>query len=118
MAHLESSQAPETLMLDESVLFDRCTLALSGELVMSTAPLLDQEVARICTYGPEELLLDTAAVSFIDSTGFRAIAEATACCERNGVILLLTRGAPEVQRMFVLSGLDRRLQFIDPSERS
>jgi anti-anti-sigma factor len=118
MAHPDESQPTETLVLEESVRYGRFTLVLTGELVNTTAPLLDEEVARVCIYGPEELVLDTRAVSFIDSTGFRAVVKAIACCEAHGVVLLLTRSAPPVQRLFVLTGLDRRLQFIDPSERS
>jgi anti-sigma B factor antagonist len=50
------------------------TLALSGELDFATAPELEAAVRRLCTSElGDEVILDLSALSFVDTTGVRAI---------------------------------------------
>jgi anti-anti-sigma factor len=116
MAHPDGSRPTESLGLEESVRFGRVTLALTGELIMETAPLLDEAIERLCTNGSEELLLDIRALHFMDSSGLQSLLKAVAVCEAHGCIPLLTQSGPQINRLFVLTGLTRRLQLIDPSE--
>jgi anti-anti-sigma factor len=118
MAHPERSQPAETLVLEESVRYGRRTLVLTGELVIETAHVLDEAVERLRIDGSEELLLDIRALHFMDSTGLRSLLKAIAACEAHGCVPLLTQTGPQIKRLFVLTGLTRRVQFIDPSGRS
>jgi anti-anti-sigma factor len=118
MAHPEIGRPTETLVLEECVRHRHCALVLTGELVLATAPLLDEAIARLCNHYPKELLFDLRALHFMDSRGLNSLLKAVAVCEAYGCVPLLTQSAPQIQRLFVLTGLTRRVQFIDPSERS
>lgn len=97
-----------TLRLSASQGSSLCTLALSGELDMSNAPSVSDELARIEAAGTS-VTIDLADLEFIDSTGIAILVEAH---QRLGGRLRLVRSrCPGVERVLVLTGLDRRLPF-------
>jgi anti-anti-sigma factor len=90
----------------------RHTLCLSGELDSASTPefelLLKDHVSRA-----SEIVIDLQNVSFIDSSGLRAILVCQATCEHSGIAFHLTRGKQQVRRLFDTVGLSDRLPFID-----
>jgi anti-sigma B factor antagonist len=81
------------------------TFEVRGELDMTTAPILLQAV------GPSlrakgDILFDLSDLSYIDSTGLRAIIEIAAPSPGGSVILASPQ--PLVQRAIEVSGLHRR----------
>jgi anti-anti-sigma factor len=114
MADPSWTELKEALVLEESVRDGRSTLVSTGELVFATAPLLDEAIERLFSDHPEELLLDLRRLHFMDSRGVRSLLKAMAACEAHGCTPLLTQSAPQIQRLFVLTGLTRKVQFIDP----
>lgn len=93
------------------------TLALSGELDLACAPMLDAALQRICTERTEALTLDLSQLTFMDSTGLRAILLAEDLCERHDCKLVVIPGPAQVQRLFEVTGLLERLPFQSASAR-
>jgi anti-anti-sigma regulatory factor len=61
--------------------------------------------------GFDQLVLDLRALTFIDSGGVRYVAE---LARELGDGLTVVPGPPEVQRAFVVLGLDQRIRFAKP----
>ena len=62
------------------------------------------------------LTVDLRELSFLDSTGLRALLQLRTRCEAHGCRLLLIPGPPTVQRAFDVSGLTAHFTIVDPSE--
>jgi anti-anti-sigma factor len=88
------------------------TLALAGELDISTAGRLQAAAARLCVAeGERELTLDLRGLTFVDSSGLAAIVYTSRLCERYGCELSVIRGPQSVQHVFELTGLTELLPF-------
>jgi anti-anti-sigma factor len=86
-------------------------LVLTGEVDVYAAPDLENMVRRICAIGPTEIVIDLREVSFMDSSGLRAMMSAHKLCKRNGCELSIVPGAQQVQSLFDLTGLAELLPF-------
>src|SRR4051794_11260134 len=53
-------------------------VTLSGELDISTAPRLEDDLRRVESDGPSLILLDLSGLDFMDSTGLRLLISADA----------------------------------------
>src|SRR5256885_15411064 len=60
------------------------TLALSGELDVASDGLLDHALLQIEVDGAKSFTLDLAGLTFIDSSGIRAVLAARALCAAHG----------------------------------
>ncbi len=89
----------------------RHTLVLSGELDMAWAPALDATLHRLCSEETEAIVLDLSRLTFMDSTGLRAVLLAEELCEYHHCRLELIPGPQQVQRLFEVTGLLQRLPF-------
>jgi anti-anti-sigma factor len=94
---------------------DRHRLVLRGELDLSSAPVLHDAIARVLGEGARAVVLDISALTFIDSTGLRAILTGRADCERASVAFSIAPAAeqvpPQVRRLLQVTGLLERLPF-------
>ncbi|MEA2373340.1 MAG: anti-sigma factor antagonist [Solirubrobacteraceae bacterium] len=88
-------------------------ITAEGELDLSTAPLLDAAVLAAEATGAAIITVDIDAVTFIDSTGLRALIEAQLRSQQDGNRLRLTRGSPQAQRLFSLAAVHELLPFVD-----
>ena len=89
-------------------------IALSGELDLSGAPALDDEIARLASnVAVQRVVLDLRGLEFLDSSGLRAVALADRLLEAAGRRLVLVRGGESVQRVFEITRMDERLEFVD-----
>lgn len=86
---------------------------LSGELDISTAQEVEQELLRFEENGPPIVVLDLSGLTFIDSTGLRTVLAADSRSRQRGGRLLLVPGPPSVHRVFRISLLDQRLEFTE-----
>jgi anti-anti-sigma factor len=90
----------------------RCTVLLSGELDIATAPRVQRAIARTFALGrTRALTVDMSRLEFIDSSGLAAIVHAGSLCESSGCELAVIRGPDAVHRVFELSGLASELPF-------
>ncbi|HEX4189122.1 MAG TPA: STAS domain-containing protein [Solirubrobacteraceae bacterium] len=104
------------LRLESRVEGRRHTIALRGELDLSTVDELEAMMAGACSNGAGELVLDLDGLSFMDSTGVRAALIAAERCEEHGCELLLARPRPPVRRLLELTGVLPRLRLIELSD--
>lgn len=88
-------------------------VALQGELDISSAERVEQELRRVEETSPTTMVLDLRTLRFIDSTGLRLVLAADLRARRDGRRLVIVRGPDTVHRVFRIALLDRRLEFID-----
>ncbi|MGH2864345.1 MAG: STAS domain-containing protein [Solirubrobacteraceae bacterium] len=88
------------------------TLSLSGELDLASAAELEAAIVRLCRDGAQRIVLDLEALTFIDSTGLRAILYAIEMCAAQGCGFHITPGPVQVQRLFAVAGVLDSLPFV------
>ncbi len=84
-----------------------------GELDLATAPDLRRELDRLHEAGFDRLVLDLRRLRFMDSTGLRLVLEVDQDARDGGWEFSLVRGPETVQRLFEITNLTERLNFID-----
>jgi anti-sigma B factor antagonist len=89
----------------------RRTLLLSGDIDVASAPTLGGALAHVPMDRDTRLVLDLSRVTFIDSTGIRAIVVAQELCAQRGCEFSLVPGRAHVQRVFEICGLLDHLPF-------
>jgi anti-anti-sigma factor len=107
--------APRVSLLDlnTEAQGDGVRIVLSGELDISTAPRVEEELTRVEEGRPAVILLDLRELEFMDSTGLRVIVSADGRAREAGRSLRLVRGPEAVQRIFRVTRLDERLEIGD-----
>ncbi len=85
-------------------------LVVQGELDMATSPLLDEALARARATDAASIVVDLRAVSFIDSSGLHVLIRHARA--EDGARVRLTKGSPQTQRVFELSGALEYLPFV------
>ncbi len=89
------------------------TVSLKGELDLSSVGKVEEELRRVEAEGPSLLVLDLSGLSFLDSTGLRAVVTADERARENGRRLVVVRGPDAVQRVFSITRLEERLEMVD-----
>jgi anti-anti-sigma factor len=92
---------------------DGVLVALAGELDLASAAKLEDELKHIEALRPELIVLDLQALSFMDSSGLRALLAADSRAREDGRRLVLVRGDERVQRVLRITRLDERLEIVD-----
>jgi anti-sigma B factor antagonist len=82
---------------------DAVVVALSGELDLVSADVLEHEVAGLHAAGHDRVVVDLHRIEFIDSTGLRTLIGLHRTAERTGRRLSLVRGPRPVHRIFELT---------------
>jgi anti-sigma B factor antagonist len=105
------------LSLETSVADRGAVIALSGELDLAGAAALEQELERLQGEAAEAVVLDLRGVGFMDSSGLRLIALSAQRAQELGRRLALVPGPEQVMRVFELTRMRERLEFVeDPAE--
>jgi anti-sigma B factor antagonist len=92
---------------------DAVRVAVSGELDLSSALVFEEELRRIEEGSDVPLLvLDLRSLKFMDSTGLRLILSAHARAINRGRKLAIVEGGEAVRRIFKLTGVFERLNFV------
>ena len=95
---------------------DGVLVALSGELDLASAQKLEDELKHVEGAGPEVIVLDLQALSFMDSSGLRALLAADSRARERGGRLVLVRGDERAQRVHKITRLDERLEIVDSAD--
>lgn len=82
---------------------DEIVVAAIGELDLQSAPVLEQQVARLRAGGHERVVVDLRQVEFIDSTGLRVLLGLHRAAQSEGRVIALVPGPRQVQRIFELT---------------
>jgi len=88
-------------------------VAFSGELDISRAEEVELELDRIETERPQVLVFDLRELEFLDSTGLRIILGADSRARQDGRRVAIVPGPEKVQRVFRITLLDKRLEFVE-----
>ena len=93
------------------------SFALSGELDLSTLERLETALDASLDGKPELVVVDLRDLSFLDSSGLRAILALHASQQEQGGRLVLVRGPRRVHRVLELTRADQELELVaDPGE--
>jgi len=86
---------------------------LSGELDISSAPKVEDELARVEPDRPPVIVLDLRSLAFMDSTGLRLLIAADTRARQEDRRLMIVKGPEPVQRVFRITRLEERLEIVD-----
>jgi anti-anti-sigma factor len=103
----------EPFRIDVEPARDSVRVAPVGELDIATVEKLRAEVDRLRESGFTKLVLDLRGVRFLDSTGLRLVLELDAAAREAGQELAIIRGPAVVQRIFDVTQVSDRLNFVD-----
>jgi anti-sigma B factor antagonist len=82
------------------------TVALCGELDVSTIATVRDVLEQECARRPSRIVVDLAHVEFVDSSALHAFVVANKRLEENGGSLRITGVSDVVRRTFEIVGLD------------
>ena len=89
------------------------TVRIVGELDLANADQLEHELLRVEATDALTIILDLSGLTFMDSTGVRAVLRAHARSRADSNRLTLLRGPTSVQRLFAICGVSELLPFAD-----
>lgn len=81
-------------------------LRVTGEVDLTSAPRLDDEVTALIEGAVTDLTIELTGVSFMDSTGLRVLLKASKMIDSTGGKLHLAQPSDPVKRLLEVSGLD------------
>jgi anti-anti-sigma factor len=82
-----------------------------GEIDLASAPYLLRTMVAACGLGVREVVVDLAAVTFVDSAGLKALVQGRAEARERGVLFRLDPVAPSVRSVLDLTGLSQLFAF-------
>jgi anti-sigma B factor antagonist len=88
------------------------SLGLEGELDLASVGELERQLELALATNPQRVVLDLRRLSFIDSSGLRAIIHADTHAREQGAQLVLRPGGAAIQRVFELTGALNALHFL------
>lgn len=92
---------------------DTAVIAIAGELDLSGAATLEQELALVQA---RSLVLDLRGLVFMDSSGLRAIVTSAQRVQDAGRRFALIPGAAQVMRVFEVTRMRERLEFLTAAD--
>jgi anti-anti-sigma factor len=90
----------------------RAVIALRGEFDMAAVPKFERELAAAEAGEPDEIVVDLDGLSFMDSSGLRALVAADDRARRQKRTLAIRPGPPSVRRVFEITQLTDRLNLV------
>jgi anti-sigma B factor antagonist len=101
----------EQLVVEQQQLPESTLLSASGEIDLASVGELESALGSALEAGATRVVLDLRGVSFLDSTGLRAlIAAHTQMEEVGGSLALVVDGGP-VERLFEITGIGSTLNI-------
>jgi anti-sigma B factor antagonist len=92
---------------------EQVTVSLKGELDLSTVAKVEEELRRVEASDATLLVLDLSGLTFLDSTGLRAVITADERARAQGRRFVIVKGPDAVQRVFAITRLEERLEMVD-----
>ena len=86
---------------------------LAGEFDLSGLVDFQRVLSEVRAPDVTTVCVDLRGLTFMGATGLRELLGIEARSSRDGFDLVVVRGRPLVQRIFEMTGVDRRLAFID-----
>jgi anti-anti-sigma factor len=98
------------LTLDTQQEGETAVIALTGELDLGGAAAFERAVALLAE---DSIVVDLRGLEFMDSSGLRAIVTAAQRVQGSGRRFALIPGAAQVMRVFDITRMRERLEFVD-----
>lgn len=93
------------------------TLRLEGRLDSGTAPLLDEELAKVVNSTATVIVLNLADLEYITSAGLRSIFGAQQSMAKRAGRIVLVNAQPQVQKVFdIVKAVDLGAVFVSIEE--
>ena len=89
------------------------TISVAGELDLSNAADVEQELVAVERTGVATVLLDLSGLRFMDTSGIRLLLTADARARANGHRLGVRRPPANVMRVLTIAGIADRLPFVE-----
>lgn len=86
-------------------------LAVTGEIDLTAAPLLDAGLSEMAARGQPVVLVDLHALEFLDSSGLGVLITHHKALREAGRQLVILSPSPPAERALSISGLDRVLHI-------
>ena len=85
-------------------------VSVSGEVDLHTAGCLEARIEEAGNLGPDTVVVDLSATSFIDSTALSVLVRESKRLEGRGHVLGVVTNDPRIQRIIEVTGLNRSLR--------
>ena len=95
---------------------DGVCLVLSGEVDLSTSPVLREHLLSHVESRPDRLLIDLSDVPYMDSSGVATLVEALQHQRRNNWKMILTGLQDKVRSIFEIARLDSVFMIVEDLE--
>lgn len=92
---------------------DRVLVCPAGEVDLATADTLEREIVELVQNGFDRVVIDLRAITFIDSTGIRALLNAHHQARDSGAAVSIILGGPATRLPLDLTGITDYLE-LDP----
>jgi anti-anti-sigma factor len=107
-----------TLEIDIEAKEQAVIVRLAGEFDLSGIRDFHRALADIRSPDVTSVCIDLRDLSFMGASGLRALLELHHRAERDGFDLVVVKGGPLIQRVFEMTGVDRRFALLeDPPPR-
>src|SRR4051794_17064595 len=95
------------------VMLDDGMVVAEGDIDLAGGPLLDAAITRVENANP--LVIDLAAVEFIDSSGLRSLLAASRRADARGTRVVLRRPSSGVVRLLTITGTTEQFDVEEAS---
>jgi anti-sigma B factor antagonist len=92
-------------------------LAVSGELDLASAPVLEEQLDRADVSDAAVVVVDLRELDFMDSTGLHLLLKTHKRAQGLGRRFALVRGNKQIERLLSLTGVDDKLVVVDSPEQ-
>ena len=92
---------------------DVAHIALAGEFDLAGVQNFEAELSKLEAETPRVVVVDLGGLSFMDSSGLRALVMADQRATKAGRRLAIVPGPPTVKRVFEITQLDARLDLVE-----
>jgi anti-anti-sigma factor len=96
----------------------RALVRVSGEFDLAATQAVEDALLSVEDEANRVIVLDLREVTFLDSTGLRAITSADHRAREAGHELKIVRGPEQVQKLLYVTGMDKILPLVDDPEES
>jgi len=88
-------------------------VTVTGDIDLAGVAALERARAKALDGNPERMLIDLRGVNFVDSSGLRFLLQTERAARSHGCTLRLLRPADSAMQVFVVTGAERHLPFVD-----
>jgi anti-anti-sigma factor len=86
---------------------------LAGEFDLAVVPRFEEAIAAVEAGAPSAIVIDLSGLTFMDSSGLRALVTADDRAHTAGRRLAIVPGPPAVRRVFEITQLDSKLDLVE-----